>query len=98
MAAEIIDGKQIADKIREELTSQIKELKTNRGLSPGLSVVLVGENPASKVQEEYFMFDIDRNGVISVDEVYDAIDRFFEGGLNVSAGYITELVDYFFEQ
>lgn len=52
----------------------------------------------SQVRAEFFMFDRDNNGVISVQEVYDAIDRFFDGDLNVSAAFITELVDYFFEQ
>ena len=49
MAAQIIDGKQIAATIREELAEDIQKLKSEHGVTPGLSVVLVGENPASKV-------------------------------------------------
>lgn len=46
--ATIIDGKAIAAKIRGELNASVAELKT-KGIVPGLAVVLVGEDPASKV-------------------------------------------------
>ena len=49
MAAEIIDGKKIAETIRQELSAEISSLKESRGVTPGLAVVLVGENPASQV-------------------------------------------------
>jgi methylenetetrahydrofolate dehydrogenase (NADP+)/methenyltetrahydrofolate cyclohydrolase len=49
MAAEIIDGKKIADTIRAELEEEIKKLKEEHDITPGLAVVLVGENPASQV-------------------------------------------------
>lgn len=49
MAAAIIDGKHIAETIRRELTEQIKQLQAEHHLTPGLAVVLVGDNPASKV-------------------------------------------------
>ena len=49
MAAKIIDGKQIAAQIRAELQKEVEELKSKQGLTPGLAVVLVGENPASQV-------------------------------------------------
>jgi methylenetetrahydrofolate dehydrogenase (NADP+)/methenyltetrahydrofolate cyclohydrolase len=44
----IIDGKAIAAKIRGELAAEVKELEAT-GVKPGLAVVLVGEDPASKV-------------------------------------------------
>ena len=47
MTAQIIDGKQIAADLRQELTAKVAELKT-KGIVPGLAVVLVGEDPASK--------------------------------------------------
>ena len=47
MTAKIIDGKQVATEIREELKAEILKLK-DRGIVPGLGVVLVGEDPASK--------------------------------------------------
>jgi len=47
MAATIIDGKQVAADMRAELTAEVAELKT-KGIVPGLGVILVGEDPASK--------------------------------------------------
>ncbi len=46
MTARIIDGKQVAESIRSELTKEVAELK-KKGIIPGLGVILVGENPAS---------------------------------------------------
>jgi len=46
--AQVIDGKAIAAKIRAELKTSVSELAT-KGIIPGLAVVLVGEDPASKV-------------------------------------------------
>ena len=48
MPAELIDGAAIAREIRAEIGAQTRELST-RGVRPGLAVVLVGEDPASKV-------------------------------------------------
>jgi len=47
MAATIIDGKKVAADIKAELKKEVEELKS-KGVNPALSVVLVGENPASK--------------------------------------------------
>lgn len=46
MAATVISGKDVAAEIRKELTGQVAELK-EKGIVPGLGVVLVGEDPAS---------------------------------------------------
>lgn len=48
MAAQIIDGKKTAENIREALKSRVAALAA-KGVKPGLSVTLVGEDPASKV-------------------------------------------------
>jgi methylenetetrahydrofolate dehydrogenase (NADP+)/methenyltetrahydrofolate cyclohydrolase len=48
MPAHIIDGSKIAEDIREELKEKISDLKSE-GVTPGLAVVLVGEDPASQV-------------------------------------------------
>ena len=48
MSAEIIDGKKIAAEIRAELKAKVQELKASRGITPGLAVILVGEDPASQ--------------------------------------------------
>jgi methylenetetrahydrofolate dehydrogenase (NADP+)/methenyltetrahydrofolate cyclohydrolase len=49
MSARIIDGNEIAARIREEMSAEIARLKQESGITPGLAVVLVGENPASQV-------------------------------------------------
>jgi len=46
--AHIIDGKAIARKLRAAITTEVAQLET-LGVRPGLAVVLVGDNPASKV-------------------------------------------------
>ena len=46
--AEIIDGKELAKHIREELKEEVKELK-NAEIHPKLAVIMVGDDPASKV-------------------------------------------------
>ena len=48
MSATIIDGKQVAAAIRRELSAQIAQLKAAHGVTPGLAVILVGEDPASQ--------------------------------------------------
>jgi methylenetetrahydrofolate dehydrogenase (NADP+)/methenyltetrahydrofolate cyclohydrolase len=49
MSAEIISGTEIAKTIRAELKERVAELKAEQGLTPGLAVVLVGDDPASHV-------------------------------------------------
>jgi methylenetetrahydrofolate dehydrogenase (NADP+)/methenyltetrahydrofolate cyclohydrolase len=47
MSARIIDGKAIAEEVREEVRQEVARLK-ERGILPGLAVILVGDDPASK--------------------------------------------------
>jgi methylenetetrahydrofolate dehydrogenase (NADP+)/methenyltetrahydrofolate cyclohydrolase len=47
MVAEIISGKEVAKTIREELAQKVAALKNDKGITPGLAVILVGEDPAS---------------------------------------------------
>ncbi|MGK7752352.1 MULTISPECIES: bifunctional methylenetetrahydrofolate dehydrogenase/methenyltetrahydrofolate cyclohydrolase FolD [unclassified Roseovarius] len=49
MTAEIIDGKAFAAKVREKVAGHVDRLKEEHGITPGLAVVLVGEDPASQV-------------------------------------------------
>jgi methylenetetrahydrofolate dehydrogenase (NADP+) / methenyltetrahydrofolate cyclohydrolase len=48
MSAKILDGKKIASKIKEELRLEIEKLK-EKGTVPGLAVILVGDDSASKI-------------------------------------------------
>ncbi|HEY6995957.1 MAG TPA: tetrahydrofolate dehydrogenase/cyclohydrolase catalytic domain-containing protein, partial [Xanthobacteraceae bacterium] len=48
MTATIIDGKGIAADLRGRVTDAVHRLVRDRGITPGLAVVLVGNNPASE--------------------------------------------------
>ena len=43
----VIDGKALAASLRAEIAKGVEELKTAKGVTPGLAVILVGDNPAS---------------------------------------------------
>lgn len=47
--ATVIDGKAYAEKLRERVATEVTRIKSENGITPGLAVVLVGEDPASKV-------------------------------------------------
>ncbi|MDD9923200.1 MAG: bifunctional methylenetetrahydrofolate dehydrogenase/methenyltetrahydrofolate cyclohydrolase FolD [Boseongicola sp.] len=49
MTATIIDGKAFAATVREKVATHVTRLKEEHGITPGLAVVLVGEDPASQV-------------------------------------------------
>ena len=49
MSARIIDGKAIAEGLRARVATEVKRLRAEHGIEPGLAVVLVGEDPASAV-------------------------------------------------
>lgn len=44
----VLNGKELAQKLQQEMTQEVTELK-EKGLQPGLAVILVGEDPASQV-------------------------------------------------
>ncbi|MCH2096719.1 MAG: bifunctional methylenetetrahydrofolate dehydrogenase/methenyltetrahydrofolate cyclohydrolase, partial [Rhodobacteraceae bacterium] len=49
MSATIIDGKAFAATVRAKVAEHVSRLKAEHGITPGLAVVLVGEDPASQV-------------------------------------------------
>ena len=49
MSARIIDGKTIAADLRGKIADSVHRLRRDRGIVPGIAVVLVGDNPASEV-------------------------------------------------
>jgi methylenetetrahydrofolate dehydrogenase (NADP+)/methenyltetrahydrofolate cyclohydrolase len=64
--ARIIDGKATAAALRAEIGREVAAIKANRGIVPGLHVVLVGEDPASKVyvaSKEKLAVEIGMNSV-----------------------------------
>src|SRR5690349_13606736 len=49
MAAQIIDGKAIAAKVREEVARDVGAFTERTGRKPGLATILVGDDPASAI-------------------------------------------------
>lgn len=49
MSARILEGKVFAAQIKESIKSEVENLMDIHGITPGLAVIIVGENPASKV-------------------------------------------------
>ena len=49
MTARILEGKVFAAQIRAEAKAKADHIKSAYGVTPGLAVIIVGENPASKV-------------------------------------------------
>ena len=49
MTAQIIDGKRIAAELRARVADEVARVQREHGLTPGLAVVLVGNDPASEV-------------------------------------------------
>ncbi|GAA0482091.1 bifunctional methylenetetrahydrofolate dehydrogenase/methenyltetrahydrofolate cyclohydrolase FolD [Salinibacillus aidingensis] len=64
MTAEIIYGSKIAEEIREKLKADVKELE-KKNIHPGLTVVIVGDNPASKSYVKFKQRACEKAGIRS---------------------------------
>jgi methylenetetrahydrofolate dehydrogenase (NADP+) / methenyltetrahydrofolate cyclohydrolase len=71
MAAQLIDGNALSKKIRAEVAQRTAALKA-KGVTPGLAVILVGEDPASQVYVKHKVNDSQEAGLNSVLERYPA--------------------------
>ena len=60
-----IDGKALAQELRDNLKTEVKQLKDDRGITPGLTVVLVGEDPASQIYVRNKVRQTEEVGMIS---------------------------------
>ncbi len=63
----IIDGKKTAAELREKLKKQVAELRSTYNAIPGLTVILVGEDPASKIyvkNKEKFAKEVGMNSEV----------------------------------
>jgi methylenetetrahydrofolate dehydrogenase (NADP+)/methenyltetrahydrofolate cyclohydrolase len=67
MTARIIDGKTLAADLRGKVTDAVHRLRRDRGLVPGLAVVLIGKNPASEVYVRYKSKAVNESGMHSFD-------------------------------
>ncbi len=83
--AQILDGKALAQRLRTRMAERVARLRDDKGILPGLGVILVGDNPASQVyvrnkgiasRDAGFHFEelrLPENA--SQDDVHAAIDR-----------------------
>ena len=71
MTAQIIDGKALSEQLRKEVAARAAALKT-KGVTPGLAVILVGDNQASQVYVRNKVKACEDVGFHSVLEKYDA--------------------------
>lgn len=65
MSASLIDGKAVSSKIRDEIAADAAAFEKNNGRKIGLAVVLVGENPASKVYVRNKILACEQTGIAS---------------------------------
>jgi methylenetetrahydrofolate dehydrogenase (NADP+) / methenyltetrahydrofolate cyclohydrolase len=68
MASLIIDGKKISEDIKREIKLETEKLKVERGITPGLAFILVGENPASQSYVKMKGKGCDEMGFYSITE------------------------------
>jgi len=85
MAAKIIDGKAMAEQIREEVKEEVAELTSKYGMPPGLEVILIGDDPASAIYVRNKGTASEKVGIrsqthhlpatVTTEEVLELIDR-----------------------
>ena len=71
MTAQLIDGNALSRQLRTQVAERVAALKA-RGLTPGLAVILVGDNPASQVYVRNKVKACEDTGMHSVLEKYEA--------------------------
>ncbi|MDQ0013042.1 methylenetetrahydrofolate dehydrogenase (NADP+)/methenyltetrahydrofolate cyclohydrolase [Variovorax boronicumulans] len=71
MTAQLIDGNALAKTIRTEVAGRTAALKA-RGVNPALSIILVGEDPASQVYTKHKVNDSTQTGLEATLETYPA--------------------------
>lgn len=71
MTARIIDGKQLAEKLKLQMVPHLARLK-EQGIVPSLTVILVGDDPASQVYVNHKANTFKKLGLISSVETYPA--------------------------
>ena len=81
----ILDGKALSNKIKEEVKIEVEQLQKDKNITPGLAVILVGNDPASATYVSSKAKSCKNAGIYSVvhempdtipqDEILDIIDR-----------------------
>jgi 5,10-methylene-tetrahydrofolate dehydrogenase/methenyl tetrahydrofolate cyclohydrolase len=72
MAALIIDGQAVAERLQARIADEVRAFATACGVTPGLGVVMAGDNPASQQYVRMKRRACERVGIHSVVEVVDA--------------------------
>ncbi|MEM6499571.1 MAG: bifunctional methylenetetrahydrofolate dehydrogenase/methenyltetrahydrofolate cyclohydrolase FolD [Pseudomonadota bacterium] len=67
-SAQIIDGKEFALNLRARIGTETSKLKQDHGVTPGLAVVLVGEDPASQVYVKSKSKQAQEAGITAIDK------------------------------
>ncbi len=67
MTARIIDGRAIAQALKDEVRAAVEVLLARGGRRPGLAVVMVGDNPASAIYVRNKRRACEETGIVSVD-------------------------------
>lgn len=65
MSAKILDGKRVAEQIREEIRAQVEAFCQRTGQRPGLAAILVGDNPASHIYVRNKRRACEQAGIVS---------------------------------
>lgn len=71
MAAVIINGKEVSAKVKNQITESVRELREQHGVTPGLAVIIVGGNPASRVYVNNKEKDCAETGIHSEEYALD---------------------------
>ena len=61
MTAQLIDGKALAAKVKDGLRARVDAVGARRGFPPGIAVVRVAEDPASKIKPGAIVIDVGMN-------------------------------------
>lgn len=74
-ACRILDGKVVASSVRDEVSAAVRALREEGRRAPGLAVVLVGEDPASKIYVKNKVQSCKKTGIESFLTEFGANDR-----------------------
>ena len=95
MTATILDGKALAEEIRNETAKRVSQFVSSKGVIPCLAAVLVGENPASQVYVRNKRTACEKAGIESqlhrlsaqttTEELLDLVDKLNKGIAAVKA-------------
>ena len=86
MAATLIDGKEIAARIRAEVRESAVAFKAKKGVTPGLAFILVGDNPASQAYVKSKGKACEESGFYSITETHPS---------GVSQAALLEMIETF---